>query len=81
MSGEHQQAQERTGESGPASQADEALAYSVPEAAKRLSIGATLCWELVRAGKIRSIRVSTRVLVPRVALEEFILHQLDGGSV
>lgn len=56
---------------------EDALAYPVSIAAKRLSIGTTLAWELVRAGKLRSFRVGRRVLVPRVALEEFIRQQLE----
>ncbi len=45
------------------------LLISVPEAARLLGIGATLAWELVRLGRIPSIKLGRRVLVPRAGLE------------
>lgn len=51
----------------------------VEEAAARLGIGRTLAWKLVRAGRIPSIRLGKRVLVPVRALErlaEEAAHQI-----
>ncbi len=45
------------------------LLIAVPEAARLLGIGATLAWELVRLGRIPSIKLGRRVLVPRAGLE------------
>lgn len=59
----------------------EGMSRQLLTVAQHLGIGSTLAWELVRTGRLRSIRVSRRVLVPRVAMEEFIREQLDGRSV
>ncbi len=54
--------------------ADTPLLIAVPHAARLLSIGTTLAWDLVRAGDIPSVKLGRRVLVPRAALEH-----LGGG--
>jgi len=46
------------------------LLLSVPQAARLLGIGTTLCWDMVHTGQLFSIRLGRRVLVPRVALEQ-----------
>ena len=46
------------------------LLLSVPQAAHLLGIGATLCWEMVYAGRIPSVRLGRRVLIPRAAVEK-----------
>jgi excisionase family DNA binding protein len=45
------------------------LLLSVPNAAKLLGIGKTLAWDLVNRGKLPSVRLGGRVLVPRPAVE------------
>lgn len=45
--------------------ADDRLLLTVEEAARRLSIGRTLCYELVAAGQIRTIRVGRLRRRPR----------------
>ena len=45
------------------------MALSVPEAAKLLGIGKNLAYEAVQRGEIPSIKVGSRLLIPRVALE------------
>ncbi len=46
------------------------LLLSVPQAARLLGVGTTLCWEMVHSGQLASIRLGRRVLVPRVALDQ-----------
>ena len=48
------------------------MAVPVEEAARRLNISRSLAWELVWAGKLRSVRLGRRVLVPVKALENIL---------
>ena len=48
------------------------MALSVPEAAKLLGIGKNLAYEAVQRGEIPSIKVGSRLLIPRVALEQML---------
>ena len=50
----------------------EQLVLTVPEAAKQLRIGIGRCYELVRCGQLRSIKVGKRILIPSVAIFEFL---------
>ena len=54
---------------------EEALLYTVEEAAVRLRIGRGLAYEAARRGDIPAIRIGHRLLVPKAALERF----LDGS--
>ena len=48
-------------------------AYSKDEAAQRLGIGyVTLHNKLLKTGLLKSVRVGTRVLIPRTELERFL---------
>ena len=51
---------------------EEAVVFSVVEAARVLRIGETKMKELIAAKQVRSIRIGRRVLVPKAALLEFI---------
>lgn len=48
------------------------LLVSVQEAADALGIGLTKCKELVKTGRIRTVRIDRRVLVPVEALGEYV---------
>lgn len=50
----------------------EQFVLNVPEAAKLLRIGINRCYELVRCGRLRSIKIGKRILVPRTAIFEFL---------
>ena len=52
--------------------ASERLAYSPGELAKALGISRTYAYSLVREGRIRSIRVGSRWLVPVREVEAFL---------
>lgn len=48
------------------------LVFTVPETAKKLRIGVGRCYELVRCGRLRSIKIGKRILIPRNAVFEFL---------
>jgi excisionase family DNA binding protein len=62
--------QERT--HGPTEDRDEKLLLSVVEAARRLGIGRTLMYELLRSGQMPSVRLGRLRKVPSEAVEEFV---------
>ena len=47
-------------------------AVSVEQAALFLGVGRSLAWQLVRDGKLRSVRAGQRVLVPLSAIDDFL---------
>lgn len=51
---------------------DRRLCVTVPEAAAMLGISRNFAYQLVREGKIPSIRFGKRILIPRVALEKML---------
>lgn len=53
------------------------LVLTVPEAAKQLRVGIGRCYELARCGRLRSIKIGKRILIPRASIFEF-LGMLDG---
>jgi excisionase family DNA binding protein len=67
---------ERQGPQATLVDGDTALMLSVRQAAQMLGVGTTLCWELVHAGQLPSVRLGRRVLIPRVAVER--LAQVEG---
>jgi excisionase family DNA binding protein len=48
------------------------LAYSVEEACQALGIGRALTYELIMSGRLHSIKVGARRLIPSSALAEFL---------
>lgn len=50
----------------------ERLTVTVEEAARLLGIGRGLAYEMVRVGRIPSIRFGRRLLIPRRALERLL---------
>jgi excisionase family DNA binding protein len=51
---------------------DRRLCVTVPEAAEMLPISRNFAYQLVREGKLPSIRFGKRILIPRVALEKML---------
>ena len=56
---------------------DPRLLLSIEEAAHRLSIGRSLCYELVLRGELPSLKLARRRLVSVAALERFIAERLQ----
>lgn len=53
---------------------------SVEVAARALGIARTSCYELISDGRLRSVTVGRRRLVPVQALDEFVSHALEGAA-
>ena len=58
-------------------------AISVPDAARMLGIGKSLCWSLVWDGSLRSLRLGKRVVIPLKVIEQLLngTTEDDRGSV
>lgn len=54
------------------------LTLTVTETSRLLRISRAAAYELVHSGALHSIRVGRRILVPRLALNEFLTHA--GGN-
>ena len=51
---------------------DRRLCVTVPEAAEMLGISRNFAYQLVKEGKLPSIRFGKRILIPRAALEKML---------
>jgi excisionase family DNA binding protein len=56
------------------------VAYRVEEAAQALRVSRDTMYELIRSGRLRTIKVGSRRLIPVVALDEFIAAALAGAG-
>ena len=57
-----------------------ALLLSVSQTAKVLGISKNLCYEQIGEGRIPHIRLGRRVLVSRIALEQWIARESIGDT-
>jgi excisionase family DNA binding protein len=48
------------------------LAYGVPEACHKLSLGRTSLYQLAKDGKVRFVKLAGRTLVPATELERLL---------
>jgi excisionase family DNA binding protein len=55
------------------------LLLRVDEAGRRLNLGRTVMYELIRSGRLRSVKVGKLRLIPTSALVEFV-DQLGGAA-
>jgi excisionase family DNA binding protein len=53
------------------------LTYRVSEAARVLGVGLGTAYQLIRAKKLRSVRVGRKLLVPKIAVLEFLGNATD----
>lgn len=51
---------------------EERLVFSIREAAQLLGISLNLTYELAKAGKLPTIKLGKRLLVPKVALQRML---------
>ena len=64
------------------------LLLPLPEAARRISVGRSKLYELIGAGRLRTVTIGRRRLVPAKALEEYVelltrestLRTVEGAS-
>lgn len=70
----------------PSGAASPPLCVTPTEAAKLLSIGRTKMYSLLKSGKIPSIRVGRKILIPTAELEAWLhrasasVHRKDGAA-
>jgi excisionase family DNA binding protein len=55
----------------------EPLLVSVREAAKRLGIGRDACYALAHSGRLRSLAVGRKILIPPRELEAFVQREAE----
>jgi excisionase family DNA binding protein len=58
----------------------EPLANQIPEVCRRLGIGRTLLYEIIKSGQIRTIKIGNRTLVPESELRRFVNAQLEKAT-
>ncbi|WP_298454848.1 helix-turn-helix domain-containing protein [uncultured Cellulomonas sp.] len=56
------------------------VVYRVEEAAQALRVSRDTMYELIRSGRLRTIKVGSRRLVPVLALDEFVAAALAGAG-
>ena len=56
------------------------LAYRVPDACTALGIGRTSLYELVKAGKLRLVKIAGRTLVPRSELDRLLSESMHEAA-
>jgi len=52
------------------------LTHQVPEACRRLALGRTALYALIKSGEIRAIKVGARTLIPESELQSFVERRL-----
>lgn len=53
------------------------LANKIPDACRRLGIGRTVLYELIKSGELRTIKIGTRTLIPETELQKVIASRLE----
>ena len=56
------------------------LANTISTSCRRLGIGRTLIYDLLKQGKLKSIKLGTRTLIPESELQRLITEKLAGGE-
>ncbi len=56
------------------------LANTINDSCRRLGIGRTLMYDLIKQGKLRSIKLGTRTLIPESELQRLIAEQLTQAT-
>jgi len=56
------------------------LANTINDSCCRLGIGRTLLYDLLKQGKLRSIKLGTRTLIPETELQCLIAEQLEQAT-
>ena len=59
---------------------DDRLAYTIDEFRKATGLGRSTIFEEIRAGRLKSVSVGRRRLIPRRAAEEYFAAKLDAAS-
>lgn len=59
----------------------ETLLVGVREAAQALGLGRDTTYELVRANRLRAVRVGRRILIARAELDAFVERETQTGAM
>ena len=57
-----------------------AVLYSVDEAASALRLSKSVLYELIRSGRLRTVKAGRRRLVPVAALAEYVASLEEGAA-
>ncbi len=55
------------------------LAHRIPDACRRLGIGRSSLYELIKSGELRSIKIAGRTLIPESDLQKLITDRLQAA--
>lgn len=53
------------------------LANRIPDACRRLGVGRSSLYELIKSGDLRTIKIGTRTLVPESELQRIITERMQ----
>ena len=56
------------------------LANTINDSCRRLGIGRTLLYDLLKQGKLRAIKLGARTLIPETELQRLIAEQLEQAT-
>lgn len=52
------------------------LAHQIPDACRRLGVGRTVLYELIKSQELRTLKVGARTLIPESELQSFVARKL-----
>jgi excisionase family DNA binding protein len=53
------------------------LAHRIPDACRRLGIGRSSLYELIKSGEVRPIKIGNRTLIPEADLQKLVSDRLQ----
>lgn len=59
---------------------DKRITLDVADAAELLGLGRNTTYDLVRSGRLRSVRVGRRLVIPRSEIDAFLEREALGGE-
>lgn len=56
------------------------LAHRIPDACRRLGVGRSSLYELIKAGEVKTIKIGSRTLIPEAELQKVISSRMQGAA-
>lgn len=56
------------------------LAHKIPDACRRIGIGRTALYELIKSGEVRPIKIGCRTLIPEAELQKVIASRMENAA-
>lgn len=53
------------------------LTHRIPDACRRLGVGRSTLYELIKSGELRTVKIGTRTLIPEADLQKVITSRLE----